>query len=541
MLEGYKAPLLKNGHYALNYFFSQTKKPLKDYSDLHRGLDIPMTVIWDRTLEMILHWQRVGFVHGVMNTDNMSILGQTIDYGPYGWLEDYDKEWTPNTTDRQHRRYRFGNQPPIAQWNLYQLANALFPLIEEAKPLEDALQRYGDEFQVNYQSMMRSKLGLHTEQPGDKNLVIELEETLSLTETDMTIFFRLLSDVERTDSAENAIEKIYTAFYHPEILEATYKEQWKTWFNSYLERLGLEDQTDEARKRTMDAVNPKYVLRNYMAQLAIDAADKGDYSIIDELYALLKSPYSEQVEQEKWFAKRPEWARHKVLLNTLGYRKGGTGAKLDEDGLFGKETQNAMIAFAQDNNIESDGDWLTRPLINLLLKEIDVYYGNDWSDLAENNLPAEGSPLRLYQGSRFRGKPCRADVLFLPMLDKINAYAEQAKVYIAVTSSFRTTTNVAGAIVKPATFSNHLAGHGIDMNVVYDNGNWANSKMLVKYPNVPESVRVFLKFIIDDPQLRWGGNFTTTDPVHIDDGLNRDKTKWRKRYEVMQKAVQLGK
>ena len=91
---------------------------------------------------MILDWQRVGFVHGVMNTDNMSILGLTIDYGPYGWLEDYDKGWTPNTTDRQQKRYQFGNQPQVALWNLYQLANALYPLVEEAPPFEAILEQY---------------------------------------------------------------------------------------------------------------------------------------------------------------------------------------------------------------------------------------------------------------------------------------------------------------------------------------------------------------------------------------------------------------
>lgn len=229
-----------------------------------------------------------------------------------------------------------------------------------------------------------------------------------------------------------------------------------------------------------------------------------------------------------------------VLLNTLGYRKAPSGKMLDEDGIYGPDTRNAFIAFAKDNAIDSDGDRLSRPLINLLIKKINPFYGKGWSDLAENNLPSEGSPLTLFQGSRFRGKPCRADVLFVPMLEKINTYAETANVYILVTSSFRTTTNVNGAIVKPATFSNHLAGHGIDMNVIYNDGSLANSKMLKKYPNVPPPVKQFVKSIIDDPKLRWGGNFTATDPVHIDDGLNQDKAKWKKRYEIMQKAVQLG-
>lgn len=229
-----------------------------------------------------------------------------------------------------------------------------------------------------------------------------------------------------------------------------------------------------------------------------------------------------------------------VLLNTLGYGQLLNFAKYGADGLYGNSTRSALVAYARDNGIESDGDWLSRPLVNLLLKDINKFYGKHWTDLAENNLPGGGSPLVLFEGSRFKGKPCRADVQFVPMLERINAHAESANVFIYVTSSFRTTTNVAGAIVKPATFSNHLAGHAIDMNVIYGNEQWANSKKLAKYPSVPSPVGKFLKAIIDDPKLRWGGLFNTKDPVHIDDHLNKNRTVWKKRYETMQKAVQLG-
>ena len=230
-----------------------------------------------------------------------------------------------------------------------------------------------------------------------------------------------------------------------------------------------------------------------------------------------------------------------VLLNELGYAAQLNFAKYGADGLYGKSTKKAMIKYGKDNGIDSDGDLLTRPMVNLMLKHINVYYGRNWSDLAANNLPHQGSPLVLFQGSRFRGKPCRADVQFVSSLEKVNQYATDAEVFVFVTSSFRTTTNVNGAIVKPATFSNHLAGHGIDMNLAYGNGQFANSKVLKKYPNVPAPVKKFLKSIIDDPDLRWGGKFRTTDPVHIDDGLNvKDRSKWEKRYKAMQKAVQLG-
>ena len=297
--------------YTIKYFFPEITTDSKE-----KYIEFFNQVV-DKTLNMVIHWQRVGFVHGVMNTDNMSITGMTIDYGPYGWLEDFDHGWTPNTTDRTDKRYRFGNQPSIAQWNLFQLANALYPLIEDAKPLEAALKRYAEEFHPKYLKMMTSKLGLSEVKPDDESLVERLEKLLSLAETDMTIFFRELANVSKEDSPENAIEKISLAFYDKEVAEKNYFNQWKHWFNSYLERLQEEVNLDLSRREMMRSVNPKYVLRNYMAQLAIDAADKGDYSVVDELYQMLKNPYTEQPEYDKWYAKRPDWARHKVGCSML--------------------------------------------------------------------------------------------------------------------------------------------------------------------------------------------------------------------------------
>ncbi|MEM7185649.1 MAG: peptidoglycan-binding protein [Bacteroidota bacterium] len=229
-----------------------------------------------------------------------------------------------------------------------------------------------------------------------------------------------------------------------------------------------------------------------------------------------------------------------VLLNEQGYGAQLKFAKYGADGLYGKSTRKAVVAYASDRGISSDGDWLSRPLINQMLNDINPYYGRNWTDQAPKNLPNENSPLRLYEGSQFRNKPVQADVLFLPMLEKINEYAKQADVLLHINSSFRTTTNVNGAIVKPATRSNHLAGHAIDFNVIYGNGTLLHSSKAAKYPDVPEPVRKFLKLVIDDPDLRWGGLFRTKDPVHIDDWLNKDLNKWRARYEAMQKAVQLG-
>lgn len=294
--------------YTINQFFSHLGKPSKEtYIKFFNE-------VCQRTLEMIIHWQRVGFVHGVMNTDNMSILGLTIDYGPYGWLEGFDYGWTPNTTDAQHKRYRFGNQPNIGLWNLYQLANALYALVEDATPFETALETYKNNFDKQSLEMMRSKLGLEFKEDSDIQLINELEETLLLSETDMTLFFRLLSKFS-VDNPKRGLELIKPAFYSE--ISNEIKEKWLLWFDKYALRLKKETLSSTERSKKMNAVNPKYVLRNYMAQLAIDKAEEGDYSLVEELFELLKKPYDEQLENEKWFAKRPEWARHKIGCSML--------------------------------------------------------------------------------------------------------------------------------------------------------------------------------------------------------------------------------
>jgi uncharacterized protein YdiU (UPF0061 family) len=270
--------------------------------------------VTQRTLKMIIDWQRVGFVHGVMNTDNMSILGLTIDFGPYGWLEGFDFGWTPNTTDSQHKRYRFGNQPNMGLWNLYQLANALYPIIEEVEPLEAILKQYTTDFEQQSFTMMKSKLGLIAEDEEDLTLIQNLEDSLQLVETDMTIFFRNLGNFTGDTSGLKLIEK---SFYDFENISDAVKNSWNLWFTKYGARLQKETISSEKRKEKMAAVNPKFVLRNYMSQMAIDEADKGNYTVIDELFQLLKNPYGEQPENEKWFAKRPEWARDKVGCSML--------------------------------------------------------------------------------------------------------------------------------------------------------------------------------------------------------------------------------
>ena len=270
----------------------------------------------NRTMDMVVHWQRVGFVHGVMNTDNMSILGLTIDYGPYGWLEDYDLLWTPNTTDVQHRRYRFGNQANMALWNLTQLANAMYPLIEEVAPLQEILEASQLSYTIKYREMMASKVGLRDWSIIGKDFFKTLEKNLTQSEIDYTLFFRELSCVGNS-SAEKFWEIVQKASYFEVEEIAKHKENWMKWHTEYLDYLVAEGTDEHERITAMKLVNPKYVLRNYMAQLAIDEAEKGDNKIVAELYDLLLNPYDDQPAMEKWYAKRPEWARHKVGCSML--------------------------------------------------------------------------------------------------------------------------------------------------------------------------------------------------------------------------------
>ena len=313
---GDKKTLKQLVDYTIKYFYPEIEKGTK------AGYIQFFKTVSSLTLDMVIEWQRVGFVHGVMNTDNMSILGLTIDYGPYGWLEGFDKKWTPNTTDAQHKRYQYGQQPNIALWNLLKLANALYPLIEEAAPLEQILNDYKVNFKEQFANMMRSKLGLTIKEEADDELINELEVNLAKTETDMTIFYRNLANFSKNTVIPKKddlqfLATVKDAFYKPEDLKGEVLWFWKKWMAKYVDRLKKEPLTDAERKIKMDRVNPKYVLRNYMSQMAIDAADDEDYSLINELYELLKKPYDEQIGMEKWFAKRPEWARTKVGCSML--------------------------------------------------------------------------------------------------------------------------------------------------------------------------------------------------------------------------------
>ena len=277
-----------------------------------------LTEICRRTALLMAHWMRVGFVHGVMNTDNMSILGLTIDYGPFGFLDSYDPDFTPNTTDAGERRYRFSNQPRVAKWNLIKLAEALYPLIGSIPPLEEALVAYTETYEAAESRMFAAKLGLSK---ADKPLVDELFQLLALAETDMTLFFRGLANVPlHEDSADDLLlAPLASAYYTPDELTGDVRARTVAWLRRYgacVRQEGLQG-TPALRKERMDAVNPKYILRNCLAQVAIDAAEKGDPSLVVELLDLLRRPYDEQPERERYAARRPDWARHRAGCSML--------------------------------------------------------------------------------------------------------------------------------------------------------------------------------------------------------------------------------
>ena len=289
--------------YTIKHFYPHLGEPGKEtYIEFFRE-------VCEKTLDLMINWERVGFVHGVMNTDNMSILGLTIDYGPYGWLENYDPNWTPNTTDAGQKRYRYGNQASIGVWNLMQLGNALYPLIEDAEPLEEILEKYQVDYLPKHIRMMSDKLGL--KESAEIEFIGELEKLMYQSEMDLTLFFRSLSEFDENNPHEFWMK--LEASSYSENLEK-FKEDWTGFLNDYAEILKSENRERIAQ---MNKVNPKYVLRNYMAQLAIDAADEGDYSVVDELFNLLLNPYDEQPESQKWFAKRPDWAKVKVGCSML--------------------------------------------------------------------------------------------------------------------------------------------------------------------------------------------------------------------------------
>jgi uncharacterized protein YdiU (UPF0061 family) len=250
-----------------------------------------------RTARLIAQWQGVGFMHGVMNTDNMSILGLTLDYGPYGFMEAFDPGHICNHTD-EAGRYAYDMQPRVGLWNLYALGQALVPLMD-IPLIEAELKTYEAEFDSAFNALMRAKLGLQAERDDDPELANELLALMAAGRADFTLFFRQLSRLHAADAQGDAAARDL-------IVD---RERFDAWAQRYRARLAFEASVDAERRARMDAVNPKYVLRNYLAEVAIRRArEDGDFSEIENLRKLLMRPYDEQPENEHYAGLPPDWA-----------------------------------------------------------------------------------------------------------------------------------------------------------------------------------------------------------------------------------------
>jgi serine/tyrosine/threonine adenylyltransferase len=252
----------------------------------------------ERTAKLIAQWQAVGWAHGVMNTDNMSILGLTLDYGPYGFMDDYDAGFICNHSDH-NGRYAFNQQPYIGLWNLSCLAQALLPLADK-ETLKAGLESYTPWFEGEYLTRMRDKLGLVTETTEDDELIRDFLNLLQDSQADYTILFRELSNFSTAEGATN--EKLRDYFLD--------RGRFEEWGVRYRNRLKGEDSRDGERRGRMDRVNPQYVLRNYLAQGAIEKAQNKDFSEIDRLFTLVQAPFTEQLGMERYALPPPNWGKH---------------------------------------------------------------------------------------------------------------------------------------------------------------------------------------------------------------------------------------
>ena len=255
-----------------------------------------------RSAELVAQWQAVGFMHGVLNTDNMSILGQTLDYGPYGFMEAYDPAHICNHTDRQGR-YSYRMQPRIVEWNCYALGQALLPLIGDVDDVYEALAVFKTAHADKMDGLWRAKLGLQSAQEADAALIEELLGSLAASHVDFPSFFRQLSGLTvdvPAGAPSGADEALRDLFIDRAAFDA--------WSVKYRQRLRAEGSVDAERRAAMNRVNPKYVLRNYLAQAAIDKAQQKDFSEVHRLLQVLRKPFDEQPDNEVYAALPPDWA-----------------------------------------------------------------------------------------------------------------------------------------------------------------------------------------------------------------------------------------
>ncbi|WP_421621474.1 protein adenylyltransferase SelO [Alkalilimnicola ehrlichii] len=291
-----------------DYVIARHYPELADDARPHLAL---LKAVIDRTAELVAHWISVGFIHGVMNTDNTSLVGETLDYGPFGFLDAYHPRTCYSAIDIENR-YAFDQQPRIAHWNLTRLAETLLPLLHEDE--DEAVARAGEalngflpRFEACHHARLRAKLGLAESRRGDIDLAHELLDLMARQQADFTQVFRALSDERMDDPDEGRARR---CFARPEALDG--------WRARWIQRLRQEGRPEPARQAAMRAVNPKFILRNHLAQWAVDAAtERGDFGPMDQLLQVLTRPYDPQPEAEALAAPpRPEQQVYQTFCGT---------------------------------------------------------------------------------------------------------------------------------------------------------------------------------------------------------------------------------
>jgi serine/tyrosine/threonine adenylyltransferase len=292
-----------------HWFYGDRKEELKtladyvidhyypDLRDQRNPYQALLTEVTRRTAHLMAQWQAVGFMHGVMNTDNMSILGLTIDYGPFGFMEAFDARHICNYSDQQGR-YAYQMQPQIGQWNCFALGQALLPLIGEVDDAQAALEIYKSAYDGKLNELLHAKLGLQSVQQNDDALIDAMFALMQNNHVDFTLFFRRLGALQMDNQgADEALRDLFID-----------RPAFDAWALQYRARLQQEDSVDAVRRAAMHAVNPKYVLRNYLAQIAIEKAQNKDFSEVAKLLAVLEKPFDEQPQNEHYAQLPPDWA-----------------------------------------------------------------------------------------------------------------------------------------------------------------------------------------------------------------------------------------
>ena len=300
---------IRFGHFE-HWYYKQDEVQLKEladfvienyYTHLINETDkyyLFLKEVIQKTAELITNWQAVGFMHGVMNTDNMSILGLTIDYGPYGFMDGFNQNHICNHSDNGGR-YSYKNQPYIGQWNCSALAQTFLPLIGDLERLKELVQSYEPIYKNKWDELMHQKLGLENYYPEDQHLIQSLLSILQETQVDFTIFFRKLSQFNSAEEASNNL--IRDLFLN--------RQAFDDWSVQYKKRLKKESLLDNERQNKMNQVNPKFILRNYLLQTAIEKAEEGDYSEVQKLLLIVSKPFDEQPEYESYAGFPPDWSK----------------------------------------------------------------------------------------------------------------------------------------------------------------------------------------------------------------------------------------